>query len=80
MFNEPVYLERICRTRNMARFYRLSAVETLFGDWAVVREWGRIGRRGQTREFSCDSPQAAAVLLGREMRGRLRRGYATREV
>lgn len=36
MFTEAVYLERICRTRKMARYYRLSAVETLFGDWAVA--------------------------------------------
>lgn len=40
------YLERIDHARNMARYYRLSVVKTLFGEWAMVREWGRIGRRG----------------------------------
>jgi len=32
------YLERIDRARNMSRHYRLSVVETLFGDWATVSE------------------------------------------
>lgn len=75
MFNEPLYLERIDRTRNMTRYYRLSAVETLFGDWAVVREWGRIGRRGQTREESAPTRQSAERLIADYAARRLRRGY-----
>ena len=58
-----VYLERIDQTRNMARYYRLSVVETLFGEWVMVREWGRIGNLGQSREHCCASPDQAAALL-----------------
>ncbi len=36
-------------SRNARRFYRMEIVPGLFGDWGLVREWGRIGRGGQVR-------------------------------
>lgn len=78
MFIDVVYLERICRTRNMARFYRLSAVETLFGDWTVVREWGRIGRGGQSREQRCETLDEARAACQQQEQHRMRRGYRIR--
>lgn len=70
-----VYLERIDQARNMARYYRLSVVETLFGEWVMVREWGRIGSRGQSREHCCSSPDQAEALLEAHRAQRVRRGY-----
>ncbi|MGY4437513.1 WGR domain-containing protein [Bradyrhizobium sp. LM2.3] len=35
-------LERRDPARNMARFYVLTIEPTLFGDTALVREWGRV--------------------------------------
>ena len=43
------YLEKVEPKQRMLRFYALHVAPTLFGDWALVREWGRIGvtiRRG----------------------------------
>src|SRR6266700_1825710 len=37
---------RIDDDRNMARFYKLDAQPTLFGEWSLVREWGRTGQAG----------------------------------
>lgn len=71
-----IYLERIDRSRRMARYYRLSISETLFGDLAVVREWGRIGRSGQSREEWCTSMPDAVALLEAHRRHRLKRGYS----
>lgn len=34
---------RVDPARNMLRFYAIRIAPTLFGEWAVVREWGRIG-------------------------------------
>ena len=68
-------LERIDHAQNMARYYRLSVVETLFGDWAMVREWGRIGQSGQSREHLCATAEQAATLLAAHRTKRLRRGY-----
>lgn len=75
MTTETIYLERLDAARNMARYYRLSIVETLFGDWAMVREWGRIGGGTQSREHWCRSRDEASHLLGAHLKDRLRRGY-----
>jgi predicted DNA-binding WGR domain protein len=40
------YCQRIDASRNMARYYALAIRPTLFGETAVVRSWGRIGRAG----------------------------------
>ena len=59
----------------MARFYVLSLEETLFGDTALVREWGRLGTNGRRRlDLFAARAQASEALenwLGRK----LSRGY-----
>jgi predicted DNA-binding WGR domain protein len=44
-----VILERLDPARNMARYYVLSIEQSLFGDTALVRHWGRLGRNGRQR-------------------------------
>ena len=75
MTTRETYLERIDHARNMARYYRLSVVETLFGEWAMIREWGRVGRRGQSREHCCKTHEEASGLLEAQRMIRQRRGY-----
>jgi predicted DNA-binding WGR domain protein len=41
-------LERVDRTKNMARYYVRSVEPTLFAEWSLVRRWGRIGGAGRT--------------------------------
>jgi predicted DNA-binding WGR domain protein len=81
LFMDPekeVYLERIDANRNMARYYRLSVVRTLLGDWSMIREWGRIGRRGGRREHWCGTADEASQLLGDHIAERRGRGYVQR--
>ena len=42
-------MRRIEPEKNMRRFYAMSIQPTLFGEWAVVRSWGRIGTTGRTQ-------------------------------
>lgn len=35
------YLERHDPKKNMHRYYRISISQTLFGPYALIREWGR---------------------------------------
>lgn len=42
-----VDLKRIDPELNMRRFYRMSLQPDLFGGIDLVREWGRVGCRGQ---------------------------------
>ena len=44
-----IHLVRIDAEKNMERFYKLDVQPTLFGEWALIREWGRIGRPGTVR-------------------------------
>lgn len=76
----PRCLERIDASRNMARFYAISLEPTLFGDIALVREWGRIGRPGRRRLDlfpSVASAEAASACL---QASKQKRGYCPRIV
>jgi predicted DNA-binding WGR domain protein len=45
-----VYMERCDPIRNLARFYQVDVQPTLFGDWAVISSWGRIGTYGRSQQ------------------------------
>lgn len=66
-----------CRdpARNRARFYRLEIAPDLFGGVVLVRNWGRIGTRGQTRQHWFADPAEARQQRRRWLRAKLRRGY-----
>ena len=71
-----VYMERSDHTRNLARFYQVDIQPTLFGDWAMVCRWGRIGTYGRTRQDWFPSlPEARIAHDLRVARKRLR-GYS----
>ena len=71
------YLEKRDPARNMQRYYRVSVAPTLFGEFAVVREWGRIGQRGGSRRECWFSSEEEAVRSGQAMaEAKRRRGYA----
>lgn len=59
----------------MARFYVLSIEETLFGDTALVREWGRIGTAGRRRLDLYETQAAASEALELWLGRKARRGY-----
>ncbi|UGY17951.1 WGR domain-containing protein [Bradyrhizobium septentrionale] len=66
-------LIRIDAEKNMARFYKLDVQPTLFGEWAVIREWGRIGRGGTVRSY--DNVEAAEAARDQQRQVKQRRGY-----
>ena len=41
-----IMLTRSDPERNMSRFYALGVIPTLFGEWTLMMEWGRIGSPG----------------------------------
>jgi predicted DNA-binding WGR domain protein len=74
-FPEPVFLHRIDPARHMARFYEISLESSLFGEFAIVRRWGRIGCQGRFRLDFCDSADDAYIRIERLLASKLRRGY-----
>jgi len=61
---------------NRYRFYVILWTQTLWGSWAVVRRWGRIGT-DQVRELvhECADLEEALWVAAAQIEQRLRRGY-----
>lgn len=55
----PIHLERREPAHNRLRFYTIAVTRTLFDDWALAREWGRIGQPGTVQETWFDTESAA---------------------
>jgi predicted DNA-binding WGR domain protein len=71
----PVHLRRVDPSQNMRRFYSLSIQPTLFGGASLIRDWGRIGTRGQTMMETYDTANDADLAFDRLERSKRRRGY-----
>lgn len=70
-----LYCQRVDETKNMARYYALSIQPTLFGEAAVVRCWGRIGRAGGEKTEVFDSERDAMVHFLNIARKKQAKGY-----
>ena len=70
-----MHLRRIDPDRNMARFYTMSVQPNLFGEWLLLREWGRIGSAGRfvTRGFASECE--AALAMAEHLKAKLGNGY-----
>ena len=68
-------LERREPTQNMKRFHAITVTRTLFGSWAVIREWGRIGQLGTVREAWFETEEAAGAAGEQWRQRKERRGY-----
>jgi predicted DNA-binding WGR domain protein len=71
-------LERRRPEKNMARFYVLTIEPTLFGDSALVREWGRLGAGGRRRIDLHENDGTAREALELWLKRKQRRGYCVR--
>lgn len=71
----PVVLYRIDAAKRMHRYYRLDVQPDLFGEWCLMREWGRIGQPGQARSVPYPTPQEASAALEKQRSVKERRGY-----
>ena len=69
------HLERRDPARHMARFYAVQVVPTLFGSWALLREWGRIGSPGTLRTDWFETEAEAETARAPLVRKKIRRGY-----
>ena len=71
-------LHRRDPSANMARFYVLAVETSLFGDTALVREWGRLGTAGRRKIELHETEHGAVEALETWLRRKLRRGYVPR--
>jgi predicted DNA-binding WGR domain protein len=68
-------LVRIDASQNLHRFYRLEVWPTLFGEWTLRREWGRIGGSSRVLFTTCPSEEQVQALAQAKAREKQRRGY-----
>lgn len=54
-----IYLERHDPDKNLHRFYQMFVAPGVFGDWSLVREWGRVGSSGTVRKDWFDNEEEA---------------------
>ena len=70
-----IELRHIDPNRNRARFYALRVMPTLFGEWSLMAEWGRIGQAGQVQRRDYPDERAAVRALAERAQRKTRRGY-----
>jgi predicted DNA-binding WGR domain protein len=70
-----MHLTRIKPQANMKRYCRMQIVRGLFGDWGLMREWGRVGRSGQVRTDWFDSELEAKDARFELYMQKAKRGY-----
>ncbi|MCP4402588.1 MAG: WGR domain-containing protein [bacterium] len=68
-------LQRTDPDRNMARFYAMYIAPSLFGDWGLIREWGRIGSPGTVRIDSFETLEETEEALFRIEKEKRKKGY-----
>ena len=71
----PIRLEKRVPGENQCRFYRLLLAPTLFGEWSLIREWGRIGQPGTVRVDLFATMEEAAAAQAKKAVSKLRTGY-----
>jgi predicted DNA-binding WGR domain protein len=70
-----IYLERHDPGKNMHRFYQIDVTPGIFGDWSLVKEWGRVGSPGTVRSEWFDT-EDKAVAAGKRLRdSKRKKGY-----
>ncbi len=59
-----IRLEKIDPAKRQHRFYVMYVTRTLFDEWCLIREWGRIGSRGGQRmaDYVASKADAEAAL------------------
>jgi predicted DNA-binding WGR domain protein len=70
-----IFLRRTDPTKNIDRFYVVSLIPTLLGEWTLLREWGRRGSPGTVRRQSFANADEAEKAVQRVIRRLLRHGY-----
>ena len=73
-----IVLTRTHHDRNMRRFYALDVAPTLFGEWALIAEWGRIGQSGMVQTSTFADEASGGAAQAKRIAVKQRRGYQSK--
>ena len=68
-------MRRVDPDTNVSRFYVLTLERDIFGNFAVTRQWGRVGTAGRVITEPFETELEAAEAMGRLAAVKRRRGY-----
>ena len=57
------------------KFYTLLIQQDLFGKWSLLRQWGKIGTKGQVQIDTFDSYEEACAVQEKLVKEKRRKGY-----
>ena len=77
--NHMIRLTKRHHAQNVSRFYLIQVVPSLFGQWGVLREWGRIGQPGTVRQDWYGDEAQAQAASSKLLTQKLKRGYSQEE-
>ena len=60
---------------NKHRFYQMFITPDLFGDWSLIKEWGRIGSPGTVRKEWFDTQEQAQAACEKIIKAKCKKGY-----
>ena len=75
LFPDQLFLKRIDPETNMRRFYMMTVQRDLFGQSALVTEYGRIGQAGRVQVAYLEDEAQALGALADKADAKRRRGY-----
>lgn len=78
LFPAGLRLQCIDPAKNKRRFYVMKIQPNLFGEWELIREWGRIGAGGRVRRDAYPSAGLALDALQALSKIKANRGYIAR--
>ncbi|MEQ1696196.1 MAG: WGR domain-containing protein [Hyphomicrobiaceae bacterium] len=71
-----MFLTRPGKDGRPKRFYTLQLAPGLFGEWAIAKEWGELGREGKYEVEWFSSEADARQMIDHSVNGCRRRGFA----
>jgi predicted DNA-binding WGR domain protein len=74
-----IYLVKRDPDKNLHRFYQIHVVPGIFGDWSLVREWGRVGSPGTVRKDWFESEEEAVAASDKLSDSKRKKGYRSRK-
>ncbi|WP_174626899.1 WGR domain-containing protein [Candidatus Methylobacter favarea] len=75
---QHIYLVRHDSDKNLHRFYQLHVTPGIFEDWALVREWGRVGSPGTVRKDWFETEEKALIARQRLVEAKQKKGYQSK--
>ena len=72
---QRIYLERHDAAKNKHRFYQMYVTPGIFGDWSLVREWGRVGSPGTVRKNWFATEEEAVNARQNLCKAKQKKGY-----